>query len=272
MRELSNKLFLHLKKSLPLKQSLLFFGSFVFGHTTQRAIHELGHAIGTWITGGDVYRIYLHPFLPGHCYHSETVHPGITTWAGALFSVCVGMILIIALWRRRAPRFAPFFAIGVFSLLGNGSYFIVGLLSRFGDPWYIVRRLGASAAGPISFGIISIGIGVVVCALSLGPVFGIGRQESVGKQVLYLNIGIQIFFLVTLAYRHLTAAGGRFRTALYMVGSFILILVVVPVSRLKLADKAMTRNRGTTDIKWLPVFSALGLGIAIVIIELLVFM
>jgi hypothetical protein len=81
--ELNHKPFSHLQKSLLLKQSLLFFGSFLFGHTTQRAIHELGHAIGTWMSGGVVYRIDLHPFVPGHCHHSETLYPGITTWAGA---------------------------------------------------------------------------------------------------------------------------------------------------------------------------------------------
>ena len=49
----------------PTRQSLLFLGSFVFGHTVQRAIHELGHAVATWLTGGEVYGIELHPFLPG---------------------------------------------------------------------------------------------------------------------------------------------------------------------------------------------------------------
>jgi hypothetical protein len=271
LRELSNKVFLDPRYSLPLKQSMLFLGSFIFGHTTQRAIHELGHAIGTWITGGEVYGIFLHPFLPGHCYHSKTAYPGITTWAGAAFSVCFGVLLIIILWKRRAPLLAPLFAIGIFSLFGNGSYFIVGLLSKFGDPWYIVERLGMSAVWPILFGVASIGIGVIVCAAALGPVFGFDRQESIGKQVLFLNVSVQVFFLVTLVYRHVTAAGGRFRTTLYMAGSFILILVVVIVSKLKLADRVMDRGSRAAVITWPSPLSALGLGITIVIIELLMF-
>ena len=254
-----------------IKQSLLFFGSFVFGHTAQRAIHELGHAVATWITGGEVYGIELHPFLPGRCSHSATAYPGLTTWGGVGLSMLIGASLVALLWKRRGPRLAPVFALGVFSLIGSGSYFVVGLFFRFGDPWYLVDHLGASPVLALVPGLFFVCVGVVICSMLLGSVFGIGPSVPAGTKILALNLAVQPLFLATLLYRHITGSGGRLRTVGYMVGALLIVVLVVAVSHLLNRVPGRVPARDAATIRWSHVVSAVALALSVVAAELLVF-
>jgi hypothetical protein len=259
------------KPSVAAKQSLLFLGSFVFGQIVQRGIHELGHALATWIAGGEVYGIRLHPFLPGRCDHSATDNPVFTTWGGVGLPAIVGIALAAALWRRRRPELAPLFAVSAFALVGSGSYFLVGLVFQFGDPWYLVSRLGQSPLPVVLFGLLSIGLGVLFCAVLLGPVFGIDGSTRAIRTTVLLNLGVQPYLVATLLDRHFTGSGGRARAAAYMAGGFVIVLLLVVVSRLLSVAGRSVHETPPAKTKWVHVVVALAAASAVIVAELLAF-
>src|SRR3990172_5967267 len=59
-----------------------------------QAVHELGHVMGAWWTGGEVSRVVLHPLTISRTDLSHNPAPGTVVWAGPI----VGDLLPLAAW------------------------------------------------------------------------------------------------------------------------------------------------------------------------------
>jgi hypothetical protein len=98
-----------------------------------QAIHELGHVLGAWLTGGNVEQVVLHPLTISRTDLGRNPHPLMVAWAGPLF----GVLLPLATWGVLAAARVPlawlarFFA--GFCCLANGLYLGVGSIERVGD-------------------------------------------------------------------------------------------------------------------------------------------
>jgi len=105
-----------------------------------QAVHELGHVLAAWLTGGTVQRVVLHPFAISRTDVSPNPRPLVVAWSGPL----VGAILPLAvaglcrLASRRIRSLAQFFA--GFCLIANGVYIGAGSFGRIGDAGDMLRH------------------------------------------------------------------------------------------------------------------------------------
>lgn len=253
-------------------RAALLLGSFVSGHLAQRAAHELGHAIGTWVTGGEVYRIVLHPFLEGRCEHSTTPFPTITTLAGVGFSMLVGAGAIIMSRRYHRPMLAPLVMMGIAAFFSSGFYYIVGVIIPFGDPGYLTNALGTSSILVLLFGISMVGLGVMAATPTLGPVFGMGYHDPVGRTILTLSLGVLPLFVTSLAYRHVFDLGGRRVAAAYIVAGMASVLLIAFGSRALLARTLLFPNsHAAAKVRWSHSVASLVVGTTIIVVELIAY-
>ena len=105
-----------------------------------QAIHESGHVLGAWLTGGRVARVVLYPLTISRTDLAHNPRPLVVVWAGPVIGVAVPLVL----WGAAAAAGAScafvlrFFA--GFCLLANGLYVGVGSLGRVGDCGDMLRH------------------------------------------------------------------------------------------------------------------------------------
>lgn len=141
-----------------------------------QAVHEFGHVIGAWLTGGHVNRVVLYPTVISRTDFSINPHPLIVVWAGPLVGSLLPLAiwgLAIALWRRGGYLFR-FFA--GFCLIANGTYIGVGSFYRIGDAGDMLRY-GSSPWQLWLFGIVTIAAGLLLWN-GLGAHFGFGQTNG----------------------------------------------------------------------------------------------
>jgi hypothetical protein len=94
-----------------------------------QAVHELGHVVGAWVTGGKVTKVVLYPLTISRTDLAENPHPLVVVWCGPILGVVLPMIL----WGLAASfvmpgAFVRFFA--GFYLIANGAYIAFGSFDR----------------------------------------------------------------------------------------------------------------------------------------------
>lgn len=105
-----------------------------------QAVHELGHVLGAWTTGGEVKRVVLHPLAISRTDWAGGRSPGVVVWAGPV----VGAALPSVAWLAAAAAkwqgaFLLRFLAG-FCLVANGLYLGLGSFGRVGDCGEMLRR------------------------------------------------------------------------------------------------------------------------------------
>jgi len=105
-------------------------------------VHESGHVLAAWLSGGRVSGVVLHPFGFSRTDLSENPYPLFVAAAGAVW----GSALPVAVWlvaRAARLRLAFLFrAFAGFCLLANGAYLASVMLMPAGDTADLLR-LGA---------------------------------------------------------------------------------------------------------------------------------
>ncbi|MFZ5833635.1 MAG: hypothetical protein ACOY3P_26400, partial [Planctomycetota bacterium] len=105
-----------------------------------QVVHELGHVLGAWATGGAVERVVLHPLTISRTDLAYNPHPLAVVWMGPL----VGVVLPLIAWATAAGARMPlvfllrFFA--GFCLVANGAYIGGGSFDRIGDCGEMLRH------------------------------------------------------------------------------------------------------------------------------------
>ena len=122
------------------------------------AMHELGHVLHAWLSGGEVALVYIRPFDFSRTDLSVNPHPQFVAWGGSIWGCAIPLAAFgLMHWRRlRWAQMVRFFA--GFCLVANGGYIGLGWISRIGDagtllrhgaaPWVLaVSGLAAMAGG-----------------------------------------------------------------------------------------------------------------------------
>lgn len=141
---------------------LLFTGSVVaLSWLAMMAVHELGHALGAVVTGGEVQRIVLHPLAISRTDVLPNPHPGVVVWFGPIVG-CVLPLVLFAMIPRRfdVPRKVAGFFAG-FCLIANGAYIAFGSLSHVGDCREMYRT-GTPYWAMFGFGAVALSAGFTV--------------------------------------------------------------------------------------------------------------
>ncbi len=171
-----------------LTQVLLIASTLGFSWLAMMVVHELGHAMHLWLSGGSVERVVLHPWALSQTLAKTNPHPFWVALGGPLWG---SLLPLAGYWivGRTAPSRAYLAALlAGFCLVANGAYLAGDALVRGGDG----RELIVHGAPPWALPLV--GLPMVAAGLwlwhGLGPRFGLGpgagrvdRRDAVGMAV-----------------------------------------------------------------------------------------
>lgn len=160
-----------------------------------QVVHELGHVIGAYSTGGGVTRVFLHPLIISATAVLPNPHPVIVVWMGPL----VGTLLPLTIWaivkytKLSGVYLYQFFA--GFCLIANGVYIGAGSFYLAGDTDDLVFY-GTPNWQMILFGVIAIPLGLYLWN-NLGTHFGLGKGKGeVNKQAAIISCSLLLAVIV----------------------------------------------------------------------------
>ncbi len=142
------------------------------------AVHELGHVLHAWASGGTVARVVLPP-LGFSRTDVNTTSPGFVAWGGPVWGTLLPLGALGVAQRSRLRsrpafrRLALFFA--GFCLIANGAYLAFGSFFDAGDTLDLLRD-GTPRWTLIAFGCLTIPAGLY-CWHRLGPRMGPSSQR-----------------------------------------------------------------------------------------------
>lgn len=137
-----------------------------------QAVHEAGHVLGVWASGGRTVRVVWHPATISRTDFADCPHPAVAVWAGPI----VGVLGPLAAWGTavaaglRQAYLLRLFA--GFCLLANGAYLAGGSFAGIGDCGELLN-LGVPHGALLAFGALTIPAGLFLWH-GQGPHFGLG--------------------------------------------------------------------------------------------------
>jgi hypothetical protein len=159
-----------------LHQCLLLASVLLLSWLGMMAVHEFGHVVGAWLTGGTVTRVVLHPLAISRTDVSPNPHPRIVVWMGPLLGCLLPLAAFGLAQAVRLPGayLLRFFA--GFCLIANGAYIGVGSFDRVGDAGDMLRH-GSPTWQLWLFGAVAVPGGLLLWH-RLGPHFGLGKAAG----------------------------------------------------------------------------------------------
>ena len=111
----------------------LLIGSTILGlWLGMQAIHEFGHVVGAWLTGGSVTQVVLSPLTISRTDLSQNPQPLTVVWMGPVLGVIFPLILLLlGKWMKLPGVYVLRFFAG-FCLIANGLISASGLLIVWG--------------------------------------------------------------------------------------------------------------------------------------------
>jgi hypothetical protein len=157
-----------------LHQAVLILATLLGSWLGMQIVHEFGHVLGGWLTGGRVARVVLHPLTFSRTDWAINPHPLLVAWAGPVFGVLLPLAGWLLVRGRRGAYLARFFA--GFCCIANGAYIAGGSFDRIGDAGDLLRY-----GSPIwllwLFGLATIPLGLWLWHRQ-GPFFGLGAARG----------------------------------------------------------------------------------------------
>jgi hypothetical protein len=169
-------------------QGLLFIATAGCCWLGMQAIHEFGHVLGAWCSGGTVQRVFLNPRAFSRTDLWVNPHPLVVSWCGPV----LGAILPLCGWGAsvlmtgRWAFWMRFFS--GFCLIANGAYLGGGGLLSAGDAGDLLRQ-GAPLWQLELFALAAIVAGVSLWH-GLGPKFGLGRDPLPADRALAITLAM----------------------------------------------------------------------------------
>lgn len=199
-----------------------------------QVVHEFGHVLHAWVSGGTVVRVVLQPLEISRTDVSPNPHPQFVAWGGAVWGCLIplGGLAVVRLaegqYRRRlTPRdevhlaerdvygphsigpglaawLATFFA--GFCLIANGGYLAIGLLDGIGDAGDLLAH-GAPAWLLIAFGAVTIPGGLWLWH-QLGPRMGLASPSRLvsRRSVIATLVALIVVVVLEVVYGRATHA------------------------------------------------------------------
>lgn len=158
-------------------QSILIVATVIFAWLAMLAVHEFGHVLHAWLSGGGVQQVVLDPRTFSRTDVVLNPHPLWVAWGGVLW----GCLIPLALWGVAAAAFRqhaylPRWFAG-FCLISNGAYLAAGPFAGGGPDGAEIVRLGWPAWPLVTFGAMGVAAGLALWN-GLGPRFGLGAAHG----------------------------------------------------------------------------------------------
>jgi hypothetical protein len=178
-----------------LHQIVLIASTLLGSWLGMQAVHESGHVLGAWLTGGRVARVVLYALTISRTDLAHNPYPLIVVWAGPFIGVMEPLLLwTIGVSARLRGAFVLRFFAG-FCLLANGLYIGVGSFDRVGDCGEMLRH-GSTMWHLWLFGTLTAPVGLCLWH-DQGRNFGLGpTQGQVNRGVAYGSLVVCMALLV----------------------------------------------------------------------------
>ena len=172
-----------------LRQSILICSVLVSSWLGMQAIHEFGHVLAAWLTGGTVARVVLHPLTISRTDLLTNPDPLVVVWAGPILGSLLPLTLWgIAAWLRLPGAFVLRFFAG-FCLVANGAYIAGGSVGHIGDCGPMLRH-GSPLWSLWLFGAVTVPTGIGLWH-GQGSHFGLGKAaRPINSAVAYASLVI----------------------------------------------------------------------------------
>lgn len=157
-------------------QAVLIVSAVLFSWLGMMAVHESGHVLHLWLTGGTVDYVILNPLAISYTHPGRNPYPLIVAWGGAVWGsvIPIGILAAVRVIARSWAYLAAFFA--GFCLIANGAYLSGDAFLQGGDG----RELVAHGSQP--WLLIVVGLAAVAAGLwlwnGLGKHFGLGEARG----------------------------------------------------------------------------------------------
>lgn len=159
------------------------------------AVHELGHVMGAWVTGGRVTRVVLHPLALSRTDVTPNPHPLIETWSGPLVGVLLPAALVGIVWRRRDVIRGMVMFFAGFCLIANGVYVGAGAIDPVGDAADLLH-MGTPRWLMLAFGLFSTLPGLWLWHRA-SPSLGLGKHSlPVQPRHAYVTFALAVAVLI----------------------------------------------------------------------------
>ncbi len=163
-----------------LFQIQLVVATLAFSWLAMQGVHESGHVLHAWTSGGTVTGVFLHPLEISRTDISPNPHPQFVAWGGPLWGSLIPLAIYgLVRWRKSSRSWLAAFFAG-FCLIANGAYLLGGSLYPVGDAAELLRH-GAARAALILFGITGLAIGLYLWN-GLGKHFGLGASAPADRR------------------------------------------------------------------------------------------
>ena len=240
------------------RSSIFLFGSFSFAWVLFVTIHELGHAIAMWTTGGIVEKITINPFSWSYTYYgSSPKYPIFTSAAGAGFGILIGTLLVFLTYRKLNLYLMPIWLIGAVSFLHSGAYYIFDILFDVGGDASRLLSLGVSNSFLLGLSILALISGSVLF-LRLVPMFGLTPKDNFLMRFFVLGFGIIPYFLLAVFYALIFNPNDIFLRSSSFFATVFFILIVSGIS---MRYPNLTDSQRETNISNFHISYAMILGI-----------
>jgi len=181
---------------LRLFQTLLILSILLVSWLGMMIVHEFGHVLAAWVSGGTVARVVLHPLEFSRTDLALNPHPLFVASGGAVIGTVLPLCLLwVAKWKRLSVAYLFQFFAGL-CLIANGIYLSVasflraadaGDLMRYGTPQWIL----------ILFGFVTVPWGIFLWN-NLGPHFGLGAAGGRVSQRTAMGTFILLIFVIVI--------------------------------------------------------------------------
>ena len=143
------------------KSAALIVGMMTISWLGMLTVHEAGHVLGAWSTGGTVVQVVLHPLQISRTDVQPNPSPQIVVWAGPVLGVAAPLLAwaVAHQLRWNGAYLLRFFA--GFCCVANGAYIGTGAVMPVGDA-KVMRALGAPPWLLAAFGILLIPAGLLL--------------------------------------------------------------------------------------------------------------
>lgn len=176
-----------------LYQLILICSVLIMSWLGMQMIHEAGHVIMLWLTGGKVRQVVLNPLAISRTDFTENPKPLLVVWGGPVVGVMAPMLMLALgkLIRIQGLFVVRFFA--GFCLIANGLYLAVGSFDRVGDCGVLLQN-GAELWQLWLFGALTVPVGFWLWH-GQGQQFGLGKangnvSRSVALTTFFLSVAL----------------------------------------------------------------------------------
>ena len=150
---------------------------------------------------------------------------GITSAAGPLFNLILGVTFLLLLWRERKPVLLPLILWGPVAMVQEGVTFSLGLLTPGGDAQWIAAA-GVPKVVILAAGILLMFVGIALIA-RLIPLIGIKRRDSFWRKYSILIVGMCSLMFIRSTNSTLASPETMMENLIPLVFSLLLAVGVV---------------------------------------------